>query len=129
VSPFQAAYWYFSVVFTIAFLLKPIEYLWLAPELGKRAGNWSGIFLLLVGTILTARWVVSKLEQPATPKRRLAVGLIAFGLVAASELVIAFWIRHLSLQEYLTEGDPATTAAYWSGLLTFAIMPLVTGRQ
>lgn len=128
-NPLQAAYWYFSVVFTIAFLLKPLQYLWLEPTMGAQGARWLEAIVMLVGTVVSARWVVLRLRKPATPKRRLSIGLIATAFIVLSEIVVEFWFRRLSFRDYLGERDLAATATYALCLLTFTVMPLLAGRE
>lgn len=128
-KPLRAAYCYFSVVFTIAFLLEPVYYLWLLPHFGRPGANWSEGALLLVATVVTARWVVLKLEHPASVWQRFGVGFISLGLILVSEITVEFWIRHLSLREFLAENNDASAAIRIFGLAIFTVMPLLMGGR
>lgn len=128
-KPLQAAYWYFSAVFTVAFLLKPVDLLWFRPHFGPSGAEWAEAGLMLLATVVSARWVVLKLDEPASPRRRLSVGLFALALIVVTQLTVDFWIRRLSVQEFFNELDALALVTYGVSLLAFTIMPLLMGRE
>ncbi|HWT82986.1 MAG TPA: hypothetical protein VN648_29745, partial [Candidatus Methylomirabilis sp.] len=91
---------YFAFVFGAGFVLGTIRVLWAVPRLGERTAELMETPIMLVVTILAARWVVQRLALPRTPAKRLAVGLVALGLLLVAETTGVLFLRGLTIGEY-----------------------------
>ena len=79
--------------------------------------------------MLAARWIVRRLAVPFTPSRRLAIGLIALGLLLAAECMVVLWLQGLTMGAYLASRDPVAGTVYLVMLGVFALMPLLVARR
>lgn len=120
---------YFSLVFTTGFLLGIIRTLWMVPRVGVRVAELMEAPIMFVAIILAARWVVRCLSFPPTLTRLLRVGLIGLGLLLVAELTVVFWLRHLTITEYLASRDPVAGTVYLLMLAVFALMPLFVAQR
>ena len=85
--------------------------------------------IMLVVTILAARWTVLRLAVPPMPSVRLGMGCIALVFMLVAEFGFVFWIRGLSIRDYVATRDPVSGTVYYAMLVLFAIMPLIVGRR
>jgi len=81
----KAGVLYFALVFGAGFVLGTIRTLWIVPRLGTRMSELMETPIMLVITILAARWTVRRLAVPSTPPARLGMGCIALGLLLLAE--------------------------------------------
>jgi hypothetical protein len=125
----QAGVLYFAVVFGAGFLLGTIRVLWVAPRFGMRTAELMEAPIMLVVTILAARWVARRLSLPPTLATRLGVGFVALGFLLAAEFAAVLWLRGLTMSQYLAGRDPVAGAVYIVMLGVFAVMPLLVGRR
>jgi hypothetical protein len=84
--------------------------------------------IMLVVTIVAARWTVLRLSVPMMWSARLEMGCIALVLMLIAEFGFVLWIRGLSIKEYYATRDPVSGAAYYLLHIVFAIMPLLVHR-
>ena len=120
---------YFALVFGVGFVLGTIRTLWIVPIFGTRMAELMETPIMLVVTILAARWVVRRLAMPFAPSRRLGMGCVALGLLLAAEFTVVLWLRGLTIGEYIANRDPVAWVVYIVMLVVFAIMPLLVGRR
>jgi hypothetical protein len=120
---------YFGLVFGAGFVLGTIRALWIVPSFGTRMAELMEAPIMLVVSILTARWVARRLAIPPTSSTRLAVGLVALGLLLVAEFTVVLWLRGLTILEYIVGRDPVAGAVYIVMLGLFAIMPLLVARR
>ncbi len=125
----KAGVLYFVAVFGAGFLLGPIRILWIVPRLGARMAELLEAPVMLVITIVAARWIVRKLAVPPTPSSRLGMSGIALGLMLIAEFTFVLWLRGISIREYLATRDPVAGTVYYVMLGVFAIMPLLVVRR
>ena len=125
----KAGVLYFARVFRVGFILGPIRVLGVAPRLGTRMAELLETPVMLVITILAARWIVRRLAVPSTLSCRLGMGCIALILMLVAEFTLVLWLRGLSIREYLAGRDPVAGTAYYLTLGTFAAMPLLVVRR
>jgi hypothetical protein len=85
--------------------------------------SWPPLF-----TVFAARWIVRRFAVPAASSSRLAMGVIALGLMLFAEFGLVLWLRHLSLRDYFATRDPVSGSVYYLVLLLFALMPLILAR-
>jgi hypothetical protein len=125
----KAAMLYFAVVFGAGFVLGSFRMVWVAPRLGTRMAELLEAPVMLVITIVAARWIVRRLAVPCTPSRRLGTGCIALSLMLIAEFTLVLWLRGLSIREYLAGRDPIAGTVYYAMLGAFAVMPFLVARR
>jgi hypothetical protein len=116
---------YFALVFGAGFVLGPVRILWAVPRFGTRMAELMETPIMLVVTILVARWIVRRLAVPPKPLSRLGMGCVALGLMLVAEFTLVLWLRGLSISEYLASRDPVSGTVYYAMLGVFCIMPLL----
>jgi hypothetical protein len=124
----KAGVLYFAVVFGAGFVLGPIRILWAVPRLGTRMAELLEAPIMLVVTLVAARWIVRRLVVPPTLSKRLSMGGLGLGLMLIVEFTLVFWLRGLSIREYLAGRDPVAGTVYYALLGVFAVMPLLVNR-
>ena len=120
---------YFALVFAAGFLLGALRVLALVPRVGVRTAELLEAPVMLMVTILAARWVVRRLSLPERTAARLGMGLVALGLLLSAELTVVLALRGLTLREYLASRDPVAGIVYMVMLGIFAVMPLFVARR
>jgi hypothetical protein len=85
--------------------------------------------IMLVVTILAARWVARRLSLPPTLATRIGVGFVALGFLLAAEFAAVLWLRGLTIRQYLADRDPLAGTVYIVMLGVFAVMPFLVGRR
>jgi hypothetical protein len=66
----KAGVLYFALVFGAGFVLGTIRTLWIVPRVGTRTDELMETPLMLVVTIVAARWTVLRLALPSPPAKR-----------------------------------------------------------
>ena len=122
----KAGILYFAIVFGSGFVLGIIRTLWVVPWVGARMAELMETPIMLVVTIVAARWIVRRLSVP--PTSRLGMGLVGLGLMLVAEFGFVLWLRGLSIRDYLANRDPISGTVYYLMLGVFAIMPLLAAR-
>jgi len=125
----KAGVLYFALVFGTGFVLGTIRILWIVPSFGTRTAELMETPVMLVVTILAARWVARLLSLPPTAATRLGVGFVALGFMLGAEFTVVLWIRSLTIGEYLARRDPVAGTVYIVMLGIFAVMPLLVARS
>ena len=124
-----AGVFYFALVFGAGFVLGIVRTLWVVPRVGTRIAELMEAPIMLVVTIVSARWIVLRLAVPSEPSARLWMGCIALALLLVAEFGFVLWLRGMSIKEYLATRDPVSGTVYYVMLLVFAIMPLLLARR
>lgn len=114
---------YFLLVFGAGFVLGIIRVLVILPLVGERAAELIEMPFLLTVIVIAACWLNRHLLPDAQAQHRIAVGLLAMGLVLAADLVVGITLRGLSLSEVFLHRDLVSGTAYYLSLLLFAFMP------
>ena len=125
----KAGVLYFALVFGAGFVLGPIRILWIVPRFGTRMAELMEAPIMLLVTILAARWIVRRFALPPSPSSRTGMGCIALGLMLVAEFTLVLWLRGLSITEYLASRDPVSGTVYYVMLVIFAIMPFLVARR
>ena len=120
---------YFLVVFGAGFVLGPIRLFWPVPRFGPRIAELMEAPFMFIVTILAARWIARRLALPPIASIRVGMGSIALGLMLVAEFTLVFWLRGLTMGEYLATRDPVSGTVYYSLLVVFANMPLLVARR
>jgi hypothetical protein len=125
----KAGVLYFALVFGAGFVLGTIRTFWIVPSFGTRTAELMETPIMLVITVLAARWVARHLLLSPAPTTRLGVGFVALGCMLITEFTVVPWIRGLTIGEYLARRDPVAGTVYILMLVVFAVMPLFVARK
>jgi hypothetical protein len=125
----KAAVLYFGFVFGAGFVLGAIRTLYVVPRLGTRIAELLEAPIMLVVTIVAARWIVLLLAVPSVLSARLGMGCVALGLLLVAEFALVHWLRGTSIREYLATRDRVSGTVYYVMFGVFAIMPLLVARR
>ena len=128
-SILKAGALYFALVFGAGFVLGTVRTVWVVPRFGTRMAELMETPIMLVVTMVAARWIVRRLAVPSVPSSRLGMGFVALGLMLVAEFGFVLWLRRLSIREYLATRDPVSGTVYYMMLGVFAIMPLLVARR
>lgn len=120
---------YFALVFAAGFVLGTIRTLWIVPGFGTRRAELMEAPIMFALTVLAARWVVQRLALRPSFPGRLAVGLVALGLLLLAEFTVVLWIRGLTIGEDVAGRDLVTGTVYVVLLAAFALMPSLGIRR
>jgi hypothetical protein len=118
----KAGVLYFALVFGAGFVLGTVRTLWIVPRVGTRTAELMETPIMLVVTIVAARWTVLRLAVPSVPSARLGMGGVALGLMVA-EFTLVLWLRGMSIREYFANRDSVAETVYYVMLGVFAIVP------
>jgi hypothetical protein len=121
----KAGILYFALVFGAGFVLGPIRIVWVVPRFGTRIAELMETPIMLVVTILAARWIVRRFAVPPKALSRLGMGSVALGLILVAEFTLVLWLRGMSISEYLASRDPVSGTVYYVMLGVFCVMPLL----
>jgi hypothetical protein len=121
----KAGVLYFALVFGAGFVLGTVRILWVVPRLGTRTAELMETSIMLVVTIVAARWTLLRLAVPSVPSARLGMGGVALVLMRVAEFGLVLWLRGLSIRDYLATRDPVSGTVYYAMLVVFATMPLL----
>jgi hypothetical protein len=119
---FKPALIYFAIVFCAGFALGPIRILWLIPRTSVRTAELLEMPIMIMATLLSARWVARRYRIPLASSLRLGIGLIALLLLVTAEVALGV-ARRLSLSQIVIDRDPVSGSIYVIALLLFALMP------
>jgi hypothetical protein len=120
---------YFLLVFAAGWVLGPIRELWLMPHLGRTMGSLLEAPLMVIAMILAAGWVLRCLNVPYAVNARLAVGLVALGILFVAEIAGVRWVRGISIREYLAVYETPSGLISLLLFLLFAAMPSLVERS
>jgi hypothetical protein len=120
---------YFAIVFNAGFVFGAIRTIWVAPRIGTRRAELLETPLMLIVTIVGARWTLLRLAVPPWLSARLAMGGIALGFMLSAEFGLVRWLRGLTIRTYLASRDPVSGAVYYVMLGVFAVMPSFLVRR
>ena len=95
----KAGVLYFALVFGAGFILGPIRIAWVVPRLGTRTAELLETPIMLVITVMAARWIVRRLAVPPTWSSRLGMGSIALALMLFAEFTLVLSLRAMSLRD------------------------------
>lgn len=124
----RASIIYFLLVFGTGFVLGTIRVLWLAPSLGIRTAELLEMPLMVLATVLAARWINRRYLTEASAGGRLAAGLVALVVLFSAELALG-GAQGRSPADVVFNRDPVSGAAYYAALTLFGLMPWILGRS
>ena len=123
----RAALVYFGIVFGVGFALGTVRVLWVAPRVGARAAELVEMPMMVLTTLLVARWVSGRTGLTRS-WASIGTGGLALALLVAAEIGVGVAVRRVSLIEALTNRDPVSGVAYYLSLGVFAIAPWLMAR-
>ncbi|MCB9914354.1 MAG: hypothetical protein H6828_04270 [Planctomycetes bacterium] len=124
----RAACAYFALVFGAGFVLGTVRVLLLVPRLGERAAELAETPLMLVVTVLAARWLLRRLDV-RRPGEQWVMGLGALALLLAAEVGVVVLARQQTLGEYVRSRDALSGSVYLLALGVFALAPRALGAR
>lgn len=120
---------YFAMVFAAGFILGSFRVMWLVPRLGTRVAELIEAPIMLLVSVVAARWLVRRFREFTASGYWLGVGLVGLGLMILVEFTVVLWLRGLSVAEYFANRDPVSSAVYFASLGVFAVLPLLLSRS
>ncbi|NGZ95560.1 MAG: hypothetical protein CV089_05415 [Nitrospira sp. WS110] len=120
---------YFLLVFGTGFVLGAVRVLLIVPLVGHRTAELLEMPLMLIATVLAARWTIRRFPEPRTSAARLAIGGIALGLMLVGELAVGIGLRGMTAAEVILNRDLVSGTAYYVSLFLFAAMPWLVSRR
>jgi hypothetical protein len=123
----KAAALYFLVVFGAGFVLGPIRILLLVPRVGVRTAELIEMPLMVMATIMAARWVVLCFGGRSVRRAPLRMGFLSLSLLTAAEIGLGS-MGGVPASDYITGRDPVSGTAYFAALALFAAMPALVVR-
>jgi hypothetical protein len=114
---------YFALVFGTGFVLGTLRVLWVVPRVGTRMAELVESPLMLLASMLAARWVNRHFPSGDPPIARLGIGLIALAFLLATEIALGTAIRGGSVLDVLVNRDPVSGTVYYALLGVFAVLP------
>jgi hypothetical protein len=124
----QAGAVYFAIAFAAGFALGPVRMLVLEPRVGKLAAVLIEHPVILLVSLIAARWVVSRWAKWAGLLQRLAIGLIALLLLLSAECGLGAMMG-LSPMQWIASWSTPAGAAGLAGQLLFALLPAIAGEK
>jgi len=125
----KAGLLYFAIVFGMGFVFGTVRTVWVVPRVGTRLAELIETPIMLLVTIVAARWTVLHLAVPSAPSTRIGMGGLALCLLLVAEFGLVLWLRGLSIREYLATRDPVSGTVYYVMLGAFALMPLLVANR
>jgi hypothetical protein len=84
--------------------------------------------IMLMTTIVVARWVVRRLAVPPKLSSRLGMGCIALFLLLLAEFSLVLNLRGMSISDYLVSRDPISGTVHYAELGLLAVIPYFIDR-
>lgn len=120
---------YFALVFGTGFALAFVRIPFLVPNFGVRTAELMEMPVMLA-VIFWASRRLARRNPDFRRSARLAAGLLAFGLLVAAELAVAWFLGARSPGQYIASRDPVSGGVYLAALVLFAVAPaLWSGRS
>jgi hypothetical protein len=119
---------YFALVFGTGFVLGTLRVLWVVPRVGTRMAELVESPLMLLASVLAARWVHQHFPSGDPPIARLGIGLTALAFLLATEIALGTAIRGGSPLDVLVNRDPVSGTVYYTLLGVFAVLPWLLAR-
>lgn len=119
---------YFALVFGAGFVLGALRVSFLVPRFGERISELSEMPLMFAVIVIAGRFVMRRFAVPFSMATRIGTGLLALGLLLATELLLAVVSQDQSLADYVASRDPVSGSVYLAMLVLFALMPALVGQ-
>ena len=119
---------YFAVVFAAGFIFGTLRVMWMVPRLGTQVAELIEAPIMLLVSVVTARWLVRRFREVTAAGYWLGVGLVGLGLMILVEFAVVLWLRGLSVAEYFANRNLVSSSVYFASLGVFAVLPLLLSR-
>lgn len=120
---------YFSLVFGAGFLLGPVRVLIIEPRVGARVAELLEAPFMLAVIVAAGRWIGQRKCRGFSSAGRLAVGLIAAGIVLLADVVVGVGLRGMSVAQVFSNRDPITGVVYYALVTLTGLAPWWLGRH
>lgn len=117
-----AALGYWAAVFALGFVLGSIRTMWLAPRLGLLPATLIELPIMLAASWLIARQIVRRIAL-RSPAQALAMGMIAFALLMASELAVGLTVFGVDVTQWAVDLIAPNGLPGFAAQVAFALMP------
>lgn len=128
-STVKAGSLYFALVFAAGWVLGLIREFLVVPLAGQITGLLLEAPIMLLVMITATRWIIQRFCVPSKLLPRLIIGLIGLGFLLISEVVGLWWVRRLSVEEYLAHLGSISGAVTLLLYALYAVMPLIVQRD
>lgn len=120
---------YFAIVFAAGFVLGTIRTLFLLPRLGPFGAVLVELPFMLAISWLVCRWLVVRFAVGELWTRRLLMGVVAFILLLAAEVVLSLTLFGGTAAGFVASFGTPEGALGLAGQVAFAAMPLLVRRR
>jgi hypothetical protein len=117
-----AAIAYWALILALGFVLGTVRVLWLAPLVGALPATALELPLMLAASWWVAGWLMRRFAI-ASSGEALAMGVMAFALLLASECLLAVAISGQTAAAWITGLSEPHALLGLGGQLVFALMP------
>lgn len=114
-----------ALIFAAGFVLGSLRVPVLAPRLGEVVPVLAEVPGMLSLSWRVARRTIARFAVPSVPAVRLAVGVLAFALLMAAEVVLGLWGFGRSFAEVAAGMASAAGLIGLAGQAGFGLMPLI----
>ncbi|MCX7608291.1 MAG: hypothetical protein N2049_03610 [Anaerolineales bacterium] len=114
---------YFAILFGVGFALGLIRVPLLEPRLGVRAAQLIEAPLMFLAIVLAGRWIGRQLTGGYSSGAKLAVGILAAGLILGADVAVGVGLRSMTLVEVFSSRDPVSGFVYYMLIGLSAIAP------
>jgi hypothetical protein len=125
---FQAGLAYFAVVFAVAFVVGVGRVLLVAPRLGDTGAVLLELPIILVVSWWTCGQLLTRFTVGPGPGDRLTMGLVAFVVLQAAEVLLAVTAFARTPSDYLDDFASPAGLLGLAGQIGFALIPLIHRR-
>lgn len=115
---------YFAGVFAVGFVLGTIRITALVPWIGSWGATLSELPVMLFVSWIYCSWLLRRFSVPATPKARMLMGSVAFGLLMVAELMLGVGLFRRNLEEQVHDMTKGPGLLGLLGQFAFAAFPL-----
>jgi hypothetical protein len=125
----QAGAVYFAVVFVVAFAIGVVRTLFIAPRIGDVRAVLLESPIIIGLSWIVAPWVVGKFSVRSGQGERLAMGLVAFGLLMTAETGFSVLVFGQKFDALLASYTRPAGIVGLSAQMIFAVVPWVQGLR
>lgn len=119
---------YFAVMFGIGFVLGTVRVMLVAPLVGEWTATFAELPIMLAISWVISAWLIVRMRVPRALGPRLVMGVIAFSLLMAAEVLLGLGLFGRTLAEQIGEMTSGPGFAGLLGQVAFATFPLVQLR-
>jgi hypothetical protein len=113
---------YFLLLFSTGFALAFVRLPFLVPRFGVRTAELMEMPIMLAVIVWASHRLAHRNPDFGRPAR-LTAGVVAFWLLVAAELAVAYFLGARSPSQYVASRDPVSGSVYLASLVFFAVAP------